>query len=121
MANSVELKKKIMRIITDSKTPAEPKDPETSTIFGLYRHFADATETGKFAEMFRAGGMGYGTAKTMLFEKMDSVLAPMREKYEYLMSHRDELDAALANGAEIARKIADKTLSRVRRVTLGKK
>lgn len=121
MAGSVELKKKIMRIITDSKTPAEPKDPKTSTIFGLYRHFADAVETEKFAEMFRAGGMGYGTAKTMLFEKMDSVLTPMRERYDHLMAHRDELDAALANGAEIARKIADKTLSRVRRVTLGKK
>ena len=121
MANSGELKKKIMRIITDSKTPEESKDPEISTIFQLYKHFADAAEIEKFAEMFRAGGMGYGTAKTILYEKMDSVLAPMRERYEYLMNHRDELDSALAGGAEIARKIANKTLSRVRRVTLGKK
>ena len=121
MANSAELKKKIMRIITDCKTPDESKEPETSTIFHLYRHFADFGETEKFAEMFRAGGMGYGTAKTMLYEKIDSVMAPMRERYEYLMSHRDELDAALNDGAEVARKIADKTMARVRRVTLGRK
>ena len=121
MAGSAELKKKIMRIITDCKTPEEPKDPETSTMFQLYRHFADATETERFAEMFRAGGMGYGTAKTILYEKLDSVLAPMRERYEYLMAHTDKLDAALNRGAETARKIAEKTLSRVRRVTLGKK
>ncbi len=121
MAGATELKKKVMRIITDSKTPEEPKDPETSTIFGLYRHFANPKETEKFAEMFRAGGMGYGTAKTMLYERIDSVLAPMRERYEYLMSHTDELDAVLSCGAETARKIAEKTLSRVRRVTLGKK
>ncbi|MBO4683498.1 MAG: tryptophan--tRNA ligase [Alphaproteobacteria bacterium] len=121
MAPACELKKKIMRIITDSKTPEEPKDPDTSTIFGLYRHFASAAESAEFAEKFRAGGMGYGTAKQILFEKLDSVIAPMRERYDYLMAHTDELDAALDAGAAIARKVADKTLSRVRRVMLGKK
>jgi tryptophanyl-tRNA synthetase len=121
MAGAGELKKKIMRIITDSKTPEEPKDPDTSTIFGLYRHFASAAESAEFAEKFRAGGMGYGTAKQILFEKLDSVIAPMRERYDYLMAHTDELDAALDAGAAVARKVADKTLSRVRRVMLGKK
>lgn len=121
MANSAELKKKIMRIITDSKTPDEPKDPETSTIYMLYRHFATPAETAEFAEKFRAGGMGYGTAKTILFDKLDSVLSPMRERYDYLMTHRQEIDSVLSAGAEIARKIADKTMSRVRHVMLGTK
>lgn len=121
MATSAELKKKIMRIITDSATPEEPKDPETSTIFQLYRHFATEQETADLAEKFRAGGMGYGTAKTILFEKIDSVLAPARERYMYFMAHTDALDAVLANGADIARKIADKTMQRVRHVMLGKK
>ena len=121
MAPAAELKKKIMRIITDSKTPEEVKDPETSTIFQLYRLFADSMETESFAEMFRAGGMGYGTAKNMLYETVNSVLAPMRERYEYLMAHTDELDLVLKRGAETARKIAEKTMTRVRRVTLGKK
>lgn len=120
MSSESELKKKIMRIITDSKTPEESKDPETSTIFQLYRHFATQAETEKFAEMFRAGGMGYGTAKTILFEKINSVLAPMRERYEYLMAHPDEIDATLAHGAEIACKIADKKVAKVIKAMLGK-
>lgn len=121
MASGAELKKRVMRIITDSKTPAEPKDPDVSTIYMLYRHFATPAENANFAEKFRAGGMGYGDAKKILFEKLDSVLAPMRERYEYLMTHRAELDAALENGANVARKIADKTMSRVRHVMLGTK
>lgn len=121
MASAGELKKKIMRIITDSKTPDESKDPETSTIYMLYRHFATADEAADLAARFRSGGLGYGAAKTILFEKLDSVLAPMRERYDYLMAHRDELDTALANGASVACKIADKTMSRVRHVMLGTK
>lgn len=121
MATSSELKKKIMRIITDSKTPDEPKDPDTSTIFQLYRHFASPDEIADLAEKFRAGGMGYGTAKNILFEKLNSVLSPMRERYEYLMLHPDEIDTMLELGAETARKIANKTMARVRHVMLGTK
>ena len=68
-APSAELKKKIMRIITDSKLPEEPKDPDTSTIFQLYKHFATTQEVAAFRDKFVAGGMGYGTAKTILFER----------------------------------------------------
>lgn len=121
MAGTGELKKKIMRIITDSTPPEEPKDPDTSTIFQLYRHFATPAEVQALAEKFRAGGMGYGTAKQILFEKVDSVLTNIREHYNYLMAHTDEIDARLNDGANVARKIADKTMSRVRRVMLGKK
>ena len=114
-----ELKKKIMRIITDSKTPEESKDPDESTIFLLYRHFASAEETEKFRQMFIAGGMGYGTAKTILFEKINSVLAGARKEYERLMANRGEIDAILADGAAKARAVAEKTFARVRRAMLG--
>ena len=114
-----ELKKKIMRIITDSKTPEESKDPDASTIFMLYRHFATDAEIKKFREMFVAGGMGYGTAKTILFEKVNSVLSDARAEYERLMANKSELDAILADGAEHARSVAAKVLERVMRSMLG--
>ena len=114
-----ELKKKIMRIITDSKTPEEPKDPDESTIFLLYRHFATEPEIKKLHEMFVAGGMGYGTAKTILFEKVNAVLANARKEYERLMANRNEVDAILMDGASRARAVAEKTLERVRRAMLG--
>ena len=114
-----ELKKKIMRIITDSKTPEESKDPDESTIFQLYKHFANADEIEKLREMFVAGGMGYGTAKTILYEKINAVLTDARNEYNRLLDNKSELDAILANGADKARVVAAETLKRVKRAMLG--
>ncbi len=114
-----DLKKKIMRIITDSKLPEDKKDPDESTIYQLYKHFATDAEVAEFAEMFRRGGMGYGVAKTILFEKINSVLAEPRAKYEYLMSNTAEIDAILADGAKRAGAVARETLARVKKAMLG--
>ena len=119
MAPEKELKKKIMRIITDSKTPDESKNPDESTIYHLYKHFATDSECAEFADMFRRGGMGYGTAKTILFEKINSVLSSARAEYERLMSNRAEIDAILADGAMRAGAVATETLARVRAAMLG--
>ncbi len=80
---------------------------------------ASESETREFAEMFRAGGMGYGTAKTMLFEKINSVLAESRAEYERLMSNPAEIDAILADGARRAGAVAAVTLARVKKAMLG--
>ena len=114
-----ELKKKIMRIITDSKTPDQAKNPDESTIYQLYKHFASESEIAQFAEMFRAGGMGYGTAKMILFKKINSVLTAPRMEYERLMANPSEIDAILQQGAARARPVAVDTLSRVKRAMLG--
>lgn len=65
------------------------------------------------------GGMGYGTAKTILFEKINSVLAESRAEYERLMSNPAEIDAILADGARRAGAVARETLARVKRAMLG--
>lgn len=119
MAPKKELKKKIMRIITDSKTPEEVKDPDESTIYQLYKHFATDSEIAEFAEMFRRGGMGYGTAKTILFEKVNSVLMDARMEYERLMSNTNEIEKILQDGAMRARPVAAETLHRVKKAMLG--
>ncbi len=119
MAPEKELKKKIMRIITDSKTPEESKNPDESTIYQLYKHFASESEIAEFAEMFRAGGMGYGTAKTILFERINSVLSGPRAEYERLMANPDQIEQILKQGAERAKTVAMETLGRVKRAMLG--
>lgn len=118
-ANESELKKKIMRIITDSKLPDEPKDPDTSTIFQLYQHFGTESEITELREKFIKGGMGYGDAKTILFEKLNSVLSGARDKYNYLMTHTDEIDKILNDGAVRANAVAEKTIARVKKAMLG--
>lgn len=114
-----EMKKKIMRIITDSKLPEEPKDPDSSTIFQLYKHFAAGSEIAELRAKFINGGMGYGTAKTILFEKIDSVLTAARAEYERLMANPSEIDAVLRDGAMRARAVAEPMFERVRRAMLG--
>ena len=114
-----ELKKKIMRIITDSKLPNEPKNPDESTIYLLYKHFATDKETQNMRQLFENGQIGYGDAKKMLFEKINYYLTEPRKKYDYLMSHTDELDKILATGATQATDIAQKTIARIKKLMLG--
>ena len=114
-----ELKKKIMRIITDSKLPEEPKNPDESTIFQLYKHFANADEIADLRARFERGGLGYGDAKKILFEKINSVLSAPRMEYERLMDNTSELDKILADGAARARAVAEKTYKRVHSAMLG--
>ncbi len=114
-----ELKKKIMRIITDSKTPEEPKNPDESTIFQIYKCFASESEIAALRKRFLDGGMGYGEAKTILFEKIDSVLSTPRAEYERLLANKSEIDAVLAEGAKRAGFIAAKTIAKVKKKMLG--
>lgn len=118
-APSNELKKKVMRIITDSKTPEESKNPDESTIFQMYKHFANTDEIAALRKRFLDGGMGYGEAKTILFEKIDSVLSGPRKEYERLLANPSEIDAVLAQGAERAHYVAAKTLAKVKKKMLG--
>lgn len=118
-APASQLKKKIMRIITDSKLPSEPKNPDDSTIFQLYRHFASPDEIAALRTRFEQGGMGYGDAKQILFDKVNDVLSGPRSEYERLMSTPSEIDTILADGASRARVVAERTYNRVSRAMLG--
>lgn len=116
---SNELKKKIMRIITDSKTPEEPKNPDESTIFQIYKLFANNDEIAALRKRFLNGDMGYGEAKTILFEKINSVLEKPRMEYERLMANPGEIDAILEKGAERARIVASRMVTKVKKKMLG--
>jgi tryptophanyl-tRNA synthetase len=109
------LRKTIMRIVTNSQAVAEPKDPEASQIFSLYKLFAAAEEQAALAARYRAGGMGWGEAKEELFRVVNRELAPVRERFEAIMADIPALDAVLARGAEKARPIAAATVKRFRK------
>lgn len=94
-----ELKKLIASIVTDSKMPGEPKEPEGSHVFQLYQAFASAEETRRMRQVF-ADGIGWGEAKQQLFERIDAEVAPLREKYEALIARPAEIEAILRDGAQ---------------------
>lgn len=108
------LRKKIMRIVTDSKSVEEPKDPDTCNVFQLYRFFADSEEQAALAERYRAGNMGYGEAKEALYQAIEREVAPLREAYEHYRARPEFLKEILTNGARRARAIARETVGEVR-------
>jgi tryptophanyl-tRNA synthetase len=110
-----ELRKLIMRIVTNSQGVEEPKDPEISQIYLLYKLFAGAEEQAALAARYRAGGMGWGEAKEELFRVVNRELSPIRERFEAIMADKDALDKTLARGAEKARPIAAATIARFRK------
>jgi tryptophanyl-tRNA synthetase len=110
-----ELWRLIMRIVTNSQGVEEPKDPETSQIYLLYKLFATAEEQRTLADRYRAGGMGWGEAKEALFQAANRCLAPLRRRFEEILADPPGLDAVLARGAEKARPIATRTVARLRK------
>jgi tryptophanyl-tRNA synthetase len=109
------LRKTIMRIVTNSQGVEEPKDPDASQIYLLYKLFTTPGEQAAFAARFRAGGMGWGEAKEELFRVMNRELAPVRERFNAIMADIPALDKILAQGAEKARPIAAATVKRFRK------
>ena len=109
-----ELHTLLKRIVTNSQGVDEPKDPETSQIFALYKLFASPDERDALAARYRAGGMGWGEAKEELFRVAQRILAPLLERYAAYIAEPDRLEEVLAAGAEKARRIAGETLARLR-------
>jgi len=113
-AEGKALKKTVMNIVTDSSTVADAKDPDKSTIFELYSLFGTEEEKATLAARYRAGGMGYGEAKTALLEKVDGYFKPFREKRKELVNHLDYVEESLRKGARKARVEAQATMKLVR-------
>lgn len=111
-ANS--LKKQVMRIVTDSKSLEEEKDPETCLPYQIFRLVAPEKDAAEMADKLRAGNYGYGEAKKKLLECLLEGYAPMRKRYDDYMKEGSELDAILHRGAEKARHKAAKMIVQVR-------
>jgi len=102
-------KKRIMKIITDSKELEDSKDPDTCNIYQIYKLFAGEEKVAEMADNLRKGGYGYGHAKKQLFEDLWVYLEPFRDKREALVQDLDYVEDVLAAGAKRARAVADKT------------
>ena len=109
-----DTKKRIMRIVTDSKELEDAKDPDTCTVFALYKLFASQDQQDEMRARYTAGGMGYGDAKKALFDLFWESFEEFREKREQLAGDVDYVRSVLDAGATRARVEARATLDRVR-------
>jgi tryptophanyl-tRNA synthetase len=111
-----ELKKLIMSIVTNSQTIEEPKDPDTSNIFALYKNFATPEQVENMRARYLKGGLGWGQAKQELFEVINAELKPIRERYYYWMNHQEDIWNALKEGSQKARLLASQKIAQLRKI-----
>lgn len=103
----------ISRIVTDSKLPGEPKDPDSTSLTVIYDAFATPEESAAFRQSLR-NGLGWGEAKKQLADKIDAEIGPMRQRYEELMAHPEQIEAILQAGASKARVYAQELIAKLR-------
>jgi len=108
------VRKKIMRIVTDSVPVEEPKNPEKCNVFALLKLVASSDELSEWENKYRLGGLGYGQAKKRLAELIIDYFKPFRQKRAELENDMDYVKAVLANGAERAKAVAVETLEKAR-------
>jgi len=116
------LRKRIMKITTDSTPVEEAKDPTTCTVFQIFQGLAGSNDarTTALAARYRAGGMGYGEAKQALFELILDEFAEARTRRTALMNDPGYIRQVLKDGAAAARQKAQDVTRRARQaVGLG--
>jgi len=110
------LRKKIMGIQMDSRTPQEPKpDADRNLAIQLLKLVAPADVSKDFENRLRAGGLGYGDLKKALFENYWNYFADARKKRAELAANPDYVNKVLSDGAAKARSLAQKVLKRARK------
>ena len=110
LAEEKELKKSIMKIVTNSQEPGEKKDWRDNTLFSIYSSFTSKDQQEEMQNMF-GDGIGWGDAKQKTFEELNKILTPIREKYLELNSNQKYIEEILKSGAE---KVREQTLPLVK-------
>ena len=111
--NDKKTQKSVNKIITNMKEPGEPKQPDESPLFEIYKAFSTPSETAVFTQML-AEGLAWGEAKKLLAAKINAELAEPRERYNELTANPSQIEDILQAGATKARKEARKLLDQVR-------
>ena len=109
-----EIKKAVMKIVTDSKSPEESKNPDTCNIFSLHKLFLEDTELGVLRNKYEKGGLSYKESKDMLYEEIVNFITPMREKREMYKKDLDKVYEILNEGARRAKILVEKKMKIIR-------
>ena len=108
-----QLRKTVMKIVTNSLEPGQPKDPNNSSLLEIYRAFVSPEELVAMRQAY-LDGMAWGDIKQILFEKLNTVLSEPRERYEEYMQNPVLVEKILLQGAEKARSYASPFLAKLR-------
>lgn len=115
LSNEKEMKKQVMKIVTDSTPLEAPKNPDTCHVYKLYQLVASEQDSKNLADKYRAGNFGFGHAKQELLDILTRRFAEPRRQYQEFMKDIPTLEKALNEGGQKARSYAIPVLNRVKK------
>lgn len=115
-ASNKEIRKKVMKIPTNSQGIEEVKDPRQCNIFSLYEKIAEKSDVDALATRYQQGGMSWGEAKEILAEAIVKKFAPMHQKYREWLANETLLNSILLEGEKKAQEIANNNLKEIKKI-----
>lgn len=112
-----ELQRKVYSMYTDPQhiKVSDPGRVEGNVVFMyLDAFYQDKKHLAELKAQYRQGGLGDMVLKKLLFECLNNLLAPMRERRAYYEQRMDEVRGFLRAGTARARELTDATLARVK-------
>lgn len=109
-----EIKKAVMKIVTDSKNPEDKKDPDTCNIFALHKLFLNESDLKVLHDRYIKGGLSYKESKEMLLQEILNLIKPMREKRDMYAKNLDKVRDILNDGAKRAKIIVNEKMKIIR-------
>lgn len=120
--SDAEMRKRIMRAVTDTGPSGEAMSPGVANLFTLLEGFGPAEILARFRAEYEAGTLRYGELKPAVADALIACLAPLRERRAELAARPHEVWEVLADGAGRARETAQTTMEEVRDLMgLGRK
>ena len=111
--NSDDLRKRIMKITTNSLKPGQPKDYKDCTIFNIYSAFSSKKEV-ESMKLDYENGIAWSKAKEILYQLLNDKLSVYRKEYSKLLNNLDFLEDTLQDGAERASLASEEMIKKIR-------
>ena len=119
------VKKKVMSMYTDPNhiKIEDPGKVEGNMVFTYLDAFSSDEQIKKYSDFntleemknkYSQGGLGDVAIKKVLYNVLEEILTPIREKRKYYEEHEDEVIEILKNGTNKAKEKASKTLKEVK-------
>ena len=123
--DSETVKKKVMSMYTDPNhiKIEDPGKVEGNMVFTYLDAFSNDEQIKKYSDFntleemknkYSQGGLGDVAIKKVLYNVLEEILTPIREKRKYYEEHEDEVIEILKNGTNKAKEKASKTLKEVK-------
>lgn len=113
LGSEKDLKKSVMKIVTNSQEPGEKKEWKDNILFSIYSAFANEASLNEMKQKFE-DGIGWGDAKTIVFQELNELIAPIRENFEKQKGDLNYIEDVLQENGKKVREATKPLLEKVK-------